>query len=442
MAQSLFHGARIAERIHQMMPNEAVAQRLAPRSPDEDPLPARVPAGNDFTERGLAARRKFLEETLGVDAAPLQGDGGKPSAESLRGNIENLVGFAQIPIGVIGPLRINGLHAHGDYFVPLATTEGAMVASYHRGACVLSQAGGVSALCLSESVSRSPGFEFDSLAAAAGFMDWVVCHADSFREEVGAVTSHGKLIDIRLSSCGTLVYLIFEYETGDAAGQNMVTVATDRVCRRIVDCSPVKPVRWYVEANLSGDKKASMLSFLGARGKKVVASARVPANLLHRYLHTDAAAMAEYCRVSTLGGVQSGTIGVQGHYANALTGIFLACGQDVACVAEAAVGVTQMTDDRDGALDVSVTLPNLVVGTVGGGTHVPTAQACLRMLDCSGTDRARALAEVCAATVLAGEISIIAAMAAGQFADAHARYRHRFPSTGMAADASQAVRED
>lgn len=422
--QSIFHGRRIAERVHDTMSTADAAARLAPRLPSDEPLPKRVPGGNTFTEQGLAARRAFLDANGHGSLEALDGPVGRPPAETLHGNIENLIGFAQIPIGVIGPLRINGLHAHGDYTVPLATTEGAMIASYHRGAYALSQAGGVSAMCLTESVSRAPAFVFDTLIDAARFMEWVLHNAGTFREAVEATTRHGRLIDIKLSSCGTLVYLVFEYETGDAAGQNMVTLATDKVCRRIVDETPFKPTRWYVEANLSGDKKASMQSFLGARGKKVVASARIPAELTQRVLHTPPAEIAEYCRVSSLGGVQSGTIGIQAHYANALAGIFLACGQDVACVAEAAVGVTQMTTAADGSLCVSVSLPNLIVGTVGGGTHLPTAQACLNLLGCAGQGRARAFAEIVAATVLAGELSIVAALAAGQFADAHARYRH------------------
>jgi hydroxymethylglutaryl-CoA reductase (NADPH) len=423
MAQSLFHGRRIAERVARTLSDDEVAARLSFRTPAQEPLPPRLPAGNDFSDAGWTRRRQFLADAYGFDLAPLDGVTGVPPPHSLQGSIENHIGYAQIPIGVIGPLRINGLHARGDYMVPLATTEGAMVASYHRGAYVLSQSGGVSAMCLSEAVSRAPGFAFDSLQDAAGFMAWVVRHADTFAAAVAEKTQHGRLLDIKLSSCGTLVYLIFEYETGDAAGQNMVTVATENVCRLIVEQSPYKPVRWYVEANLSGDKKASMISFLGVRGKKVVANAHVPEKWVRRFLHTTPADMAEYCRISALGGVQSGTIGVQGHYANALAGLFIACGQDAACVAEAAVGVTQMTVDKDGALAVSVSLPNLVVGTIGGGTHLPTAQACLKMLDCCGTGKAQVFAEICAATVLAGELSIIAAMAGGHFADAHARYR-------------------
>jgi hydroxymethylglutaryl-CoA reductase (NADPH) len=144
-----------------------------------------------------------------------------------------------------------------------------------------------------------------------------------------------------------------------------------------------------------------------------------------RFLHSSPEAMEEYCRVSTIGGVQSGSIGVQGHYANALAALFLCCGQDVACLAEASVGITTMQVNREGNLYVSVSLPNLTVGTVGGGTYLPGARDCLRMLGCEGSGRARKFAEICAATVLAGEVSIIAALASGDFAKAHATFRHK-----------------
>jgi hydroxymethylglutaryl-CoA reductase (NADPH) len=221
---------------------------------------------------------------------------------------------------------------------------------------------------------------------------------------------------------GKEVYLRFEFHTGDAAGQNMVTLATDAICRHAAARSPVKPRAWYVEGNFSGDKKATMLAFLSARGKKVVAEAVIPRGLLARVVHAQPAEMARYWQVAFLGGAQSGSIGVEGHFANGLAGLFIACGQDAACVAEAATGVTRMDLTERGDLYASVSLPNLIVGTVGGGTRGPTARECLRMIGCDGDGGARKFAEICAATVLAGEISIIGALAAGEFASAHARY--------------------
>ena len=243
-----------------------------------------------------------------------------------------------------------------------------------------------------------------------------------FQDLVSKTSSHCKFLELRSSLAGRNLFLGFDYQTGDAAGQNMVTLATDMLCRHLVEKAPVKPERWYVEGNMSGDKKATMLSFLYARGKKVVAETIIPAALLKRIIHVTPLQMIQYGHAAFLGGTQSGSIGVQGHYANALAALFIACGQDAACVSEAATGLTDMDVTGQGDLYASVTLPNIIVGTVGGGTHLPTAGECLAMLGCAGPGTARKFAEICAATILAGEISIMGALAAGEFAGAHARY--------------------
>ncbi|NTV15457.1 MAG: hydroxymethylglutaryl-CoA reductase [Desulfobulbaceae bacterium] len=424
MPQSLFRSRLISQRIAHEVEVADFKERLRPKGPQEKPLPKRVPGGNDFSVEGLHRRREFLA-AQGITTATLGGGAPIPAPEDVKGNIENFLGFCQVPVGVVGPLRINGLSANGDFFIPLATSEGALVASYHRGANAISQAGGASALCLTESVSRAPCFCFASLVETALFLNWLYTRVESFPEIIKGATSHGELIDIRTSVNGATVYLIFEYTTGDAAGQNMVTAATEALCRTIIADAPVKPRHWYLEGNLSGDKKASMLSFLGARGKKVVAEALLPEDIVHHYLHSTPAEMARYCQISTLGGIQSGQIGVQGHFANAMAALFIACGQDAACVAEAAIGITAMEVTDQGALAVSVSLPNLTVGTIGGGTHLPTARECLGMLDCYGVGKARKFAEICACLAMAGEVSIIAALAAGDFGQAHATYRHK-----------------
>ncbi|MCU0857279.1 MAG: hydroxymethylglutaryl-CoA reductase [Pontiellaceae bacterium] len=331
------------------------------------------------------------------------------SPESLKGAVENFIGFASIPVGVVGPLRINGLFAQGDFYIPFATTEGALVASYHRGAHAVSRNGGVTTLCISESISRAPAFTFNSIVDAGLFIEWALSNLTTFKELTKETTRHGSLIDVRPALNSNTAFLIFEFKTEDAAGQNMVTVATEKICRWIVECSPIKPDAWYVEGNLSGDKKATMLSFLSHRGRKVVAEAVLDKTDVHRFLHSSPEAMTEYSRISTLGGIQSGSIGVQGHYANALAAIFLCCGQDVACLAEASVGITTMQVNKNGDL----------------GTFLPGAQDCLQMLGCKGNGHARKFAEICAATVLAGEVSIIAALASGDFARAHSTFRHK-----------------
>jgi hydroxymethylglutaryl-CoA reductase (NADPH) len=273
-----------------------------------------------------------------------------------------------------------------------------------------------------EQVQRAPCFLFEDAIEATRFLAWVTLHLDDMKKAAASKTRHGSLQEVRISLNGNWTYLILGFETGDAAGQNMVTVCTDAVCRYILSASPVKPQHWYVEGNLSGDKKATAASFLFVRGRMVTAEATVKNDLIKKVLHTTAIDMVRYWTVSIVGGIQSGSIGVQGHFANGLAAIFLACGQDIACIAEAAVGVTRMSLTKEGDLYTSITLPNLIVGTVGGGTRFATQRACLAIMDCLGTDKARRFAEVCGAAVLAGEISIIGSLSAGDFSQAHASY--------------------
>ncbi len=349
-------------------------------------------------------------------------------------NIENYVGNLRVPVGAVGPLRINGLFAQGDHYVPLATTEAALVASYGRGARLISAAGGCAAAVLAEGVHRAPGFAFRDLADAGQFVLWVMNAEDQLRAAAESTTRHGKLVDIAAHIEGDHVYLICTYTTGDASGQNMVTIATEALCREIEAHCPIKPLYWFVETNLSGDKKASAISFTAVRGRKVVAEILLPSALVEAKLHTTTKRMHDYWRMSALGGVMSGSIGIQGHYANGLAALYLATGQDVACVAESAVGVTRFELRDDDALYASVTLPNVIVGTVGGGTGLPTQSAGLSILGLKGEGKARALAEVCAALCLAGELSIIGALAAGHFVRAHASLARRAPD---AEDASE-----
>lgn len=336
-----------------------------------------------------------------------------------QGNIENFIGVLRMPLGLAGPLRVNGLAAQGDYWVPLATTEAALVASYHRGCRVLTAAGGCSAMVLYESLSRAPAFVFETAGDACQFVVWAMSCFDQFQKTAATTTSHGQLIDIGCTVEGNHVYLNFEFTTGDASGQNMVTLATQAVCDEILTTTPVAPLRYYVESNLSGDKKASARAFTSARGKKVTAEVTLSAELISRLLHTTPVAMADYWRMSAIGGVLSGTLGIQGHFANGLAALYLATGQDAACVAESATGVTRFEVTPDGSLYASVTLPGIMVGTVGGGTGLPTQKACLELMGLAGSGKARALAEVCAGLLLAGELSIIAALSVGHFSRAH-----------------------
>jgi hydroxymethylglutaryl-CoA reductase (NADPH) len=335
-------------------------------------------------------------------------------------NIENFIGTVKVPIGIAGPLRVRGTSAQGEYYLPLATTEAALVASYSRGAQLVTAAGGCTAAVLAEGVSRAPGFAFATLAQAAQFAAWVESQSDGLARAAAATTAYGRMTSVRATVEGNHVYVNLEFDTGEAAGQNMVTLAAAAVVQHIARHSPVRHRRCFLEANHSGDKKASALSLSRVRGKRVGAEARLPRALVAERLHTSPERMTEYWRMAAMGGVLSGTVGVQGHFANGLAALYIACGQDAACVAESAVGVTRLEVTDGGDLYACVTLPNVIVGAVGGGTGLPSQQACLEILRSGGLADARALAELCAALALAGELSLIGALCSGDFARAHA----------------------
>ncbi len=343
--------------------------------------------------------------------------------DTFEGNIENCIGSIKLPLGVAGPLRVNGLFAQGDYLLPLATSEAALVASYHRGAGLISACGGCSAMLLYKALNRAPAFLFRSIIDAGKFVAWAMQEFENFQKIADATSSHGKLVDIGTTVEGNHVYLNFEYTTGDASGQNMVTFATQAVCDFIKRNCPVNIEQIYVEGNLSGDKKASAQAYCSVRGKKVTAEVSISRELLSKFLHATPEQMVKYWMVSALGGVLSGTLGVQGHFANGLTALYIATGQDAACVAESAMGITRFEINPDGGLYASVTLPSVMVGTVGGGTGLPSQKACLNMMGLAGSSlgsvNSSALAEVCAGLLLAGELSIIAALATGDFTKAH-----------------------
>jgi hydroxymethylglutaryl-CoA reductase (NADPH) len=408
--------ATLAELLRQRTGDELRAS-LAPSSA---PLPARVPGGADLSAGALERRwemvpRAETARTVLLDAQTA-GD-----ADAYARNIENFLGTVKVPVGLAGPLRVNGTYASGDYYVPLATTEAALVASYNRGSLIISESGGSSAVLLHEGMLRAPGFAFETIAQAGQFVAWAVGAIEEFRRVGEATTRYGKLRDMRVNIEGGNVYLLFEFSTGDAAGQNMVTIATQAICEYITDQSPVTPKYAFIEANHSGDKKASQQAFVSGRGRSVTCECAVPRAIVEKRLSTTPEMMANYWRMSAMGGVLSGTIGVQGHYANGLAALYLACGQDVACVAESAVGVTRFEVTDAGDLYAAVTLPNLVIGTVGGGTALPSQRACLDILGLTGAGHANALAEVCAALSLAGELSIVGALVSGHFTRAHAR---------------------
>ncbi|HEY1045946.1 MAG TPA: hydroxymethylglutaryl-CoA reductase [Bacteroidia bacterium] len=399
--------------------NDFIKRIIEKKVPESADKPA-TEANN--TLDGMHRRQDFIRSKTGKDFSHIFNSHCYPDPGFVNGNCENLIGSAQIPLGVIGPLHVVGTSAQGDFYVPLATTEGALVASYHRGAKAGRMCGGFTSVCFVEGVQRSPLFRFNNMGEMGQFLVFAIEHTDTFNDIVVKHSKHAKIQDVRYNIEGNQLTMNIEFHTGDAAGQNMVTICTNAICLWLIEHAPVKPGIWFIESNYSGDKKAAAVSFAHVRGRKVSSEVQLKCEVVERVLRCKPEDMVQYWQSSTLGVVQSGSIGAQGHVANGLTALFIATGQDVACVSEAAVGITRMELTSDGGIYAAVTLPNLIVGTVGGGTYLPTQRECLEMIDCYGTGKVQKFAEICGALSLAGELSIAAAIASGQFVHAHAKF--------------------
>ena len=378
---------------------------------------ARIPRlEQDYTRGAAEKRMSFLRDVTGVCAEHVGSYSIDPAA--LAGNIENFVGVAQVPVGIAGPLLVNGEHAKGEFFVPLATTEGSLVASYNRGMKLLHLAGGVKTTVMADVMQRAPAFGFESAREARAFGEWVTENFEVIKKEADATTRTGRLHDIEQFSAGRFLFLRFNFTTGDAAGQNMAGKAAWQACNWIRSNYPgVK--QFYLESNIATDKKSSQINILHTRGKRVIAEATIPPGLARDVMHTTPERMFAARQVSNLGGFMSGVNNNGNHSANGITALFVATGQDIANVAESSAALVHTELLPSGAYYYSITIPALIVATYGGGTGLPTQRECLELLGCYGTGKVRKFAEIVAATVLCGEISLGSAIVAEEWVAAH-----------------------
>jgi hydroxymethylglutaryl-CoA reductase (NADPH) len=378
----------------------------------------------DYTDRMAEQRRGFARSKSGVELEHV----GKYScpAASLSGNIENFMGMAQVPIGLAGPLQVHGEHAQGDFYVPLATTEGTLVASFNRGMQLLNACGGVRTTIAEEYMQRAPVFIFDDAHAARLFGVWVDEHFAPIAQACEATTHVGKLSHIQQFAVGPLRYLRFNYTTADAAGQNMTSKATQAGCEWISDQYP-QPLKFLLSGNIETDKKHSHINMLTTRGKRVIAEAVLQRDALSHALGVDTREVFAMRQVSNVGALLAGAANNGLHYANGLSALFIATGQDVANVAESHAGITYTQLLENGDYYWSVTLTSLIIATYGGGTGLATQRECLELLGCYGAGKADKLAEICAAVVLAGEISLGGAVMHGDWVASHERYGRNRP---------------
>jgi hydroxymethylglutaryl-CoA reductase (NADPH) len=387
---------------------------MATATPERVPVPR--DRENDYTREAAEARRAFLEERTGAKLEHLSQYSFDPGL--VPGNIEHFIGVAQVPLGVAGPLLVNGEHAQGEFYVPLATAEGTLVASYNRGMKLLHDAGGVFTTVMDDAMQRAPAFLFPSAREARAFGEWLEEHFDEIKEVAESTTRSGRLRDIEQYSASRIMFTRFNYTTGDAAGQNLTGKATQAACIWINQSYPGIE-HYFLESNFATDKKSSQVNMLRTRGKRVVAEAVISNDLVERHMHTTSEMIFKARQVSTLGGFMSGVNNNGAHSANGITAIFIATGQDAANVAEssAALGYAELRENGD--YYYSVTIPSLIVATYGGGTGLPTQRECLELLGCYGDGKVRKLAEIVAATVLCGELSLGSAIVAEEWVAAH-----------------------
>lgn len=377
---------------------------------------------DDHSREWVGKRQDFVAATTGKRLEHVGQFSFDPALT--RGNIENLVGVAQVPIGLAGPLRVNGESAQGEYLIPLATTEGTLVASYSRGMKVINLAGGVTCTVLADAMQRAPVFVFDSAREAREFSAWVERHLAEIRDHAESTSSVAKLLYIDPYLAAKFTYLRFNFATGDAAGQNMVGRATFAACSWILEQDwPAQHVRkFYLESNLATDKKASQVNVMKTRGKRVVAECTIPREVLIQHMRVEPEQLQYHAQVANVGAFISGANNNGCHSPNGITAMFIATGQDVANVAESSAGIvyTEITPARD--LYISITIPSLIVATHGGGTGLPTQRECLEMLGCTGRGSVRRFAEIVAGVALAGEISLAAAISSLDWVSSHEKY--------------------
>jgi hydroxymethylglutaryl-CoA reductase (NADPH) len=368
-------------------------------------------------QEAIEVRREFAEQVADSNLTYLS-QYSLDLPEALKRNIENPIGTVQIPVGLAGPLHLNGKYAQGTYYVPLATSEGALVASINRGCSVTREVGGANVRIIDDKMTRAPVIQTESVTEALKIKEWIERHFIELKEAAESTTRHGRLLKIDpVIVVGRYVYPRFTFTTGDSMGMNMVTIATDKAMDILTRETGAHVLA--LSSNLCVDKKPSVLNLIEGRGKTVTADIIIPREIVEKKLKTTPESIMEVnIAKNFIGSAIAGSIGFNAQYANMIAALFLATGQDAAHVVEGSLGITT-AEVKDGDLYFSVTLPDLPLATIGGGTRLETAQDCLNILGVAGSGKVNQFAEIVAGTVLAGELSLMGALAAGHLARAH-----------------------
>ena len=374
---------------------------------------------DDYSPEIIQQRQALIQRLTGVEPHHIARYSFDPHIA--QGNCESFVGVAQVPIGCAGPLRVRGEHADGEFLIPLATSEGTLVASHNRGIKVLNASGGVKSTVVADAMQRAPVFVFADARAGREFVTWVNANIERIREEAEATSSVARLLYVDPYVANKFVYLRFNFSTGDAAGQNMVGRATFAACSWILD-NYTGVANFYLESNFATDKKASQINIMRTRGKRVTAEATIARDVMIQQLRVEPEKLVYHYGVANVGAFLSGANNNGAQSANGITAMFIATGQDVANVAESSAGILYAELTPAGDLYLSLTIPSLIVATYGGGTGLATQRECLEMLGCYGKGKVNKLAEIIAGVTLAGEISLGAAISSSDWVSSHEKY--------------------
>jgi hydroxymethylglutaryl-CoA reductase (NADPH) len=377
---------------------------------------------NDYSAEIITARQQFLEDKTGAKLEHTKAYSFNP--ESMEGNCEHFFGVAQLPIGVAGPLVVNGEHAQGEFYVPMATIEGTLIASYNRGMRVIRESGGVMCTVVSEAMQRAPVFLFKNAREGRDFGLWLKDNFEAIKAQAESTTSVGKLLEIEQYPVHGMVYTRFDYSTGDAAGQNMTGKATYIACEWIRSQYPA--LRSYgLSGGMDSEKKTSFVNSLKGRGRKVTAELTIPRQVLQDVLRTTPEHLHAGLGVGTLAAFLTGASNNAAHPANGLAALFMATGQDMANIGEANQCSVYSYVTSSGDLYYSITMPALIMASYGGGTSLDTQRECLELMGCHGKGKAYKLLEIAAGVVMAGELSLVSATrtdketGANEWVDAH-----------------------
>ncbi|WP_186786132.1 phosphotransferase [Paenibacillus agilis] len=428
-------GAESIDFLHQHIYAVILGNSPLHRFSQSEPTPFPSFVGRKhYTKDAVAARQQWLEQFTSNTLKHVNQSLFHEQPSILAGNIENYIGSIQVPLGITAPLWVRGTYANGHIPIPIATTEGALISSISRGAKACNAAGGIEVHVLKQTMVRAPVFFCEDMSSAIRLAQWIDEHKVSIKAEAERVSSISKLITLHTYPFADFVHVQFGYETGDAAGQNMTTsctyVACEWIASKVKHLAELKYVRYIIEGNQAGDKKVAYRSFIGGRGIQVNASIHIPEAILKQTLRVSVDQYMKSWYAAEVGAMQTGMIGHNVNFANIIAGIFSATGQDMGSIHEASCGIFKARREGDG-ISFHVQLPSLVIGTVGGGTSLPTQRECLEMMGCYGRGKVYKLAEIIASACLALDLSTSSAIISNEFVKAHERLGRKSEGTGI-----------